>query len=421
MKERIQLCLRNLARHGWRTRIILLIALFGAFLTFVSENLLEDVSLKQSDMFGRSFAGHFRILNRNIETKNTFGFYHYEPEEMLEPDEIASVRQYLAGLPEVSGSQERIVFSGLLYGADDAEKGFQGIAMDMGAYNQELRDLYYAKGSEVQRGEAASCAASWAEYGKNKIVDVGQRYVFLLPNREGEFVDRFVTVKGGIDYRTMPRDVMGMGSMFFDLDGFRSLVGYSKPLASEVVGFLRDARTASKVLPRIDAWLQQSHPRLKVVSWREYAPIFAEIVLGFDVMMRAVEAILIAICVLLVIKLTTFSIIERYSEIGTMRALGFSRADIAFQFSLEGFLIIAAGTLAGFLLGSAVIGFFHVTGIRNSLTFFAWVIGNGFTPGFHEDKVVAVGLIFLAVAVLAPLLPALQGSRLSILKTLEKR
>ncbi len=74
MKERIQLCLRNLARHGWRTRIILLIALFGAFLTFVSENLLEDVSLKQSDMFGRSFAGHFRILNRNIETKNSFGF-----------------------------------------------------------------------------------------------------------------------------------------------------------------------------------------------------------------------------------------------------------------------------------------------------------------------------------------------------------
>ena len=263
MKERIQLCLRNLARHGWRTRIILLIALFGAFLTFVSENLLEDVSLKQSDMFGRSFAGHFRILNRNIETKNSFGFYHYEPEEMLEPEEIASVKQYLVSLPEVSGSQERIVFSGLLYGADDAEKGFQGIAMDMGAYNQELRDLYYAKGSEVQRGEAASCAASWSEYGKNKIVDVGQRYVFLLPNREGEFVDRFVTVKGGIDYRTMPRDVMGMGSMFFDLDGFRSLVGYSKPLASEVVGFLRDARTANKVLPRIDAWLQQSHPRLE--------------------------------------------------------------------------------------------------------------------------------------------------------------
>jgi putative ABC transport system permease protein len=421
MKERIQLCLRNLARHGWRTRIILLIALFGAFLTFVSENLLEDISIKQSDMFGRSFAGHFRILAKGIETKNTFGFYYYEPEEMLEPGEIASVKQFLAGLPEVSGSQERIVFTGLLYGKDDAEKGFQGVAMDMGEYNKELSDLYYAQGLPVRRGEAQTCAASWAEYDKNKIVEIGKRYVFLLPNREGEFVDRFVTVAGGIDYRSMPKDTMGVGSMFFDLDGFRSLVGYEKPLASEVVGFLRDARTANKVLPRIDAYLQEHNPRLKVVSWREYAPIFAEIVLGFDVAMRAIEGILIAICILLVIKLTTFSIIERYSEIGTMRALGFSRADIAFQFALEGFLIIAAGALIGFLLGSAVIGGFHITGIHNKTTFFSWVIGNGFSPGFHGDKIVRISAIFLAVAVLAPLLPAAQGSRLSILKTLERR
>ncbi len=421
MKERIQLCLRNLARHAWRTRIILLIALFGAFLTFVSENLLEDVSIKQSDMFGRAFAGHFRILQKDIETKNTFGYYHYEPEEMLEPQEIAQIKQYLAGVPEVSGCQERIIFSGLLFGTDDAEKGFQGVAMDMGNYNTELTDLYYAKGVPVQRGESGSCAASWMEYEKEKIVEVGKRYVFLLPNREGEFVDRFVTVKGGIDYRTMPKDVMGMRSVFFDLDGYRSLVGYTRPLASEVVGFLGDARTADKVLPRISAYLQQHNPRLKVVSWREYAPIFAEIVLGFDVMMRAVEAILIAICVLLVVKLTTFSIIERYSEIGTLRALGFSRADIALQFALEGFLIIAAGSLIGFLLGSALIGFLHLTGIHNSLTFFAWIIGGGFSPGFHADKVLAVGSIFLAVALFAPLLPALQGSRLSILKTLEKR
>ena len=120
-------------------------------------------------------------------------------------------------------------------------------------------------------------------------------------------------------------------------------------LASEVVGFLSDARTADKVLPKIEAFLAAEHPRLKVVSWREYAPIMSEIVVGFDIMMKAVEAILLAVCVLLVVKLTTFSIIERYSEIGTMRALGFSRTDITLQFALEGFLVIAAGAILGFL------------------------------------------------------------------------
>jgi putative ABC transport system permease protein len=419
--ERLLLCIKNLGRHGWRTRILLLIALFGSFLTFLFENISEDISRKQSDMFGRSFSGHFRILGKDIETKNTFGYYHYEPEEMLTPEEIASVKQYLAGLPEVSGAQERIVFSGVFFGANDEEKGFRAVAMDMTAFNREFTDLYYAKGFPLTAGETSACAASWYDYQRDKIVDVGSRYVFLLPNRQGEFVDRYVTVKGGIDYRTMPKEAFGLSGMYFNLAGFRDMVGYTEPLASEVVGFLRDARTANEVLPRIDAWLHQSHPRLKVVSWREYAPIFAEMVLGFDVMMKTVEAILLAICVLLVVKLTTFSIIERYSEIGTMRALGFSRPDIAFQFALEGFLIVAAGALLGFLLSAGVIAFFHAAGVKNSLTFFAYVVGDGFRPSFHAARIVTVGSIFLAVALLAPLFPAIRGGRLSILTTLEKR
>jgi hypothetical protein len=419
--ERLQLCLKNLGRHGWRTRIILFIALLGSFLSFLCENMIEDISRKQSEMFGRAFAGHFRVVGRDVEMRNTFGYYHYEPEEMLRPAEIASVRSFLAGMPEVSGAQERIIFNGLLFGANDAEKGFAGIAMDMGTFDRNFSDLYYAKGVPVAAGAAQACAASWYEYQRDKIVEVGGRSVFLLPNRQGEFVDREITVAGGIDYRTMPKDTVGLAGMYFDLDGFRALVGYTEPLASEVVGFLRDARTADTVLPRVAAFLRDTHPRLKVVSWREYAPIFAEIVLGFDVMMKTLEAILLAICVLLVVKLTTFSIIERYSEIGTLRALGFTRADITFLFAFEGFLVIAAGALLGCLLAAGVIAVLHATGVRNSLTFFNYIIGNGFRPSFHAVKVAAVALVFLAVAALAPLFPAIRGGRLSILKTLEKR
>lgn len=419
--ERLGLCLKNLGRHGWRTRIILLITLFGAFLTFVSENLIEDVSRKQSDMFGRATLGHFRVLAKAIETANTFGYYHYEPEDMLTPQEVASIKSYLATVPEVSGSMERIVFSCVFYGDGDTEHGINGVAMDMSAYDRDFTDLYYAKGSPLRSGDADSCAASWYEYEKDKTLKIGSRYVFLMPNRQGEFVDRYVTVKGGIDFRTMPKDTMGFNGVYFDLAGYRKAVGYKEDLASEVVGFLSDARTAGKVLPGIASFLAERHPRLKVVSWQEYAPIMSEIVIGFDVMMKTVEAILLVICVLLVVKLTTFSIIERYSEIGMMRALGFSRADIALQFALEGTLIIAAGAALGCLLGAGLIAALHAAGVRNSLTFFEYVIGDGFRPSFHASKIAIVALVFGAVALLAPLFPAIRGGRLSILSTLEKR
>ncbi len=123
---------------------------------------------------------------------------------------------------------ERIVFAGLLYGKGDAEHGFNGIAMDMATYDRDFTDLYYAKGAKSASGEADACAASWYEYEQEKYVDVGSRYVFLLPNREGEFVDRFITVKGGIDFRTMPKTTMGFRAVYFDLDGFRAAVGYKE-------------------------------------------------------------------------------------------------------------------------------------------------------------------------------------------------
>jgi hypothetical protein len=419
--ERLSLCLRNLGRHAWRTRIILLIALLGSFLTFMFENLVEDISRKQSDMFGRAFSGHFLVLERDIETKNSFGAYFYKPEQMMSPAEVAAVQTFLAGLPEVSGTQERIVFSGLFYGEKDVEHGFRGVAMEMTGFTRNFSDMYYAHGVPLAAGEQGACAPTWYEYSRDKNLDIGKSYVFLLPNREGEFVDRSVLAKGGIDYHSMPKDAIGLSSIFFDLAGFRSMTGYSQPYASEVVGFLGDARTSGRVLPRIQSWLDVNAPRLKVVSWREYAPIFAEIVLGFDVAMKTVETILLAICVLLVVKLTTFSIIERYSEIGTLRAIGFSRSDITFQFTLEGFLAIAAGAAAGFLLAAGAIGLLHAAGVHNHAIFWSYMIGDGFRPGFHPDKILRVITVFFAVAVLAPLFPAIRGGRLSILRTLEKR
>lgn len=419
--EWLRLCLRNLGRHGWRTRIIVLIAFFGAFLTFVFENLIEDIARKQSDMFARSFSGHFRIVNRQVETRNTFGAYFCEPEWMLTPGQVESVCRFLAALPQVSGFEERIVLHGVLYGDQDEEKGFIAFASDMERYNRNFSDLYCAEGSPPLRSEADACAASWHEYADSKNVDIGSSYVMLLPSSDGGYTDRLVRVKGGIDYRTLPKEVMGMSGLFFDLDAFRAMAGYKRAMATEVVGFLTDARAEQRALGRIRAFLAAEHPDLQVVSWRTYAPIFGEIVLGFAVALKFIEAVLLFICVLLVVKLTAFAVMERYGEIGALRAIGFGRAQIVALFTLEGFLAIAAGVAAGFAAGALLIAVLHGTGVPNSLTFFKYVIGQGFAPSFHPRKILGVSALFLLVSVLAPLVPALRGGRLAIVKALERR
>ncbi len=421
MLERLALCLRNLGRHGWRTRIIVFIAFFGAFLSFVFENLVEDIAVKQSDMFARGTAGHFRIVHRDVETRNSFGYYHCEPADMLQPGQVESIQAFLAAQPEVSGCEERIVFFGVLYGDQDEEHGFAAMAMDLERFDRNFTDLFYAQGRPVARGQADVCAASWYDYEENKTVAVGSSYVMLLPSPDGGFVDRLVTVQGGIDFKSLPRENMGFGGLYFDLEAFRSMAGYAQASATEVIGFLKDARSEKAVLARLRGFLAERHPELQAVSWRYYAPIFGEIVLGFSVALRFVEAVLLAICILLVVKLTSFAVLERYGEIGTMRAIGFSRADIVFQFTLEGFLAIAAGVAAGFAAGAVLIAVLHRTGVPNTLTFFQYVIGRGFNPSFHPAKILRAAAVFLSVAVLAPLLPALGGGRLPIVRALERR
>jgi ABC-type lipoprotein release transport system permease subunit len=59
--------------------------------------------------------------------------------------------------------------------------------------------------------------------------------------------------------------------------------------------------------------------------------------------------------------------------------------------------------------------------VANSLTFFYYVVGKGFRPSFHPEKIGPVVAVFVSVAALAPLFPAIRGGRLSILSTLEKR
>jgi ABC-type lipoprotein release transport system permease subunit len=293
--------------------------------------------------------------------------------------------------------------------------------MDMERFDRNFTDLFYAHGRPVARGQADVCAASWYDYEEHKTVRVGSSYVMLLPSPDGGYVDRLVTVQGGIDFKSLPRENLGFGGLYFDLQAFRAMAGYTEASATEVIGFLKDARSEKSVLARLRAFLAERHPDLVAVSWRYYAPIFGEIVLGFSVALRFVEAVLLAICILLVVKLTAFAVLERYGEIGTLRAIGFGRADIVFQFTLEGFLAIATGVAAGFAAGAALIAVLHSTGIHNSLIFFQYVIGRGFFPSFHPPKILRAAAVFLAVALLAPLLPALAGGRLPIVRALERR
>jgi ABC-type antimicrobial peptide transport system permease subunit len=98
----------------------------------------------------------------------------------------------------------------------------------------------------------------------------------------------------------------------------------------------------------------------------------------------------------------------RTREIGTLRALGFSRRAILFSFVVESTLVALVGGIVGCLLASAIQG--HATSASNLQTLSEVAFAFRITPA-----IVASSLAFaMAMGVAGGLLPAVRAARLPI-------
>jgi putative ABC transport system permease protein len=112
---------------------------------------------------------------------------------------------------------------------------------------------------------------------------------------------------------------------------------------------------------------------------------------------------------------TMYAIVaSRTREIGTLRALGFSRRSILFSFLVESVILALVGGAIGCLLAFPMNGFSTATGQTQSFSEIAFAFR--ITTG-----IVITGLVFAVVmGILGGLLPALRGARLPITSALRE-
>jgi putative ABC transport system permease protein len=107
-------------------------------------------------------------------------------------------------------------------------------------------------------------------------------------------------------------------------------------------------------------------------------------------------------------------IAARTREIGTLRALGFSRIAILFTFVLESLFIAVVGGALGCILALPMNGYASGTGQTSSFSEIAFAFR--ITPG-----IVVSCLVFAALmGLIGGLLPAVRGARLPIISALRE-
>jgi putative ABC transport system permease protein len=169
-------------------------------------------------------------------------------------------------------------------------------------------------------------------------------------------------------------------------------------------------------IPELDRWIRaQPQMQLQALSERKYyeeqaGPLaralralatFVAVVMGIGAVFGAIN--------------TMYAIVAaRTREIGTLRALGFSRRSILASFLIESVILAVIGGAVGCLLALPMNGFTTGTGQTQSFSEIAFAFR--ITPG-----IVLTGMVFaVAMGILGGLLPALRGARLPITSALRE-
>jgi ABC-type antimicrobial peptide transport system permease subunit len=169
-------------------------------------------------------------------------------------------------------------------------------------------------------------------------------------------------------------------------------------------------------LPAFDADLQANRQmQVQMVSERQYyedqsAPVSRPLLAlaGFVSIVMGIGAVFGAMNTMYAI------VVARTKEIGTLRALGFSRRSILLSFIIESLILASIGGALGCLLAVPMNGF--ATGTGNTAGFAEIAFAFRLTP---QD--LASGLAFaLAMGFLGGLLPAVRASRLPITTALRE-
>jgi len=169
-------------------------------------------------------------------------------------------------------------------------------------------------------------------------------------------------------------------------------------------------------IPELDRWIRaQPQMQLQALSEKKYyeeqaGPLartlsglasFVAIVMGIGAVFGAIN--------------TMYAIVSaRTREIGTLRALGFSRRAILLSFLIESVLLAALGGVIGCLLAFPMNGYTTGTGQTQSFSEIAFAFR--ITPG-----IVLTGMAFaVLMGFFGGLLPALRGARQPITSSLRE-
>lgn len=332
------LALRNL----WRNRRRSLATLAAIGVGFAAINLfagyIHDVyaGLQRSAMYGEAL-GHLTVVRRGYFEQGTLHPERY----LLTPQQQAEVARIAATEPGLLAVSPRLPVSGLVSNGRSSTV-FIGEGM-----RPADTDLFWQDRSAGSRLPTGAADAGLMSTGLAEVLGI----------KAGETVTLLTSTLGGqtnaLDFAV--HGTWNTGNAGSNDKSLLLTLPYAQSLldtqgAARLVLLYRDGSDAGALRTALLPRLRAAGLDVEIRTWEEQSAFYRQVRNLFDLIFLFLFSIVFIVALMSIVNTLSMSVMERVREIGTLRALGATRAGIVRLFAVEGGVLGALGCVVGVAL-----------------------------------------------------------------------
>ena len=395
----IKIAFRNILRNRRRSAITLLVIVFGSIglILFGGYKAHTFWALRESTI--RNRLGHLQIFAKGYSTSESQKPLAYAL------DDVGSLRRSVERDPRVKMTAAQITLMGLVSNGEKSET-FLATAVEP-EKDKLMQSQRITAGSALANNEP-DAALLGAGLAKSMHVKPGDYVTLMTTTVTGSLNAMDVRVAGIFTIGVKEYDDRAIK---MPIAGAQMLLQTKK--VEKLLVFLNNTDDTDAV--RAD--LSRSLHGVEFKDWSELATFYHQVVALYNGIFGFLGLIVFAIVIFSVANTIMMSVFERTREIGTMMAIGTTRASVMRLFLAEGLMIGVIGGVAGLLCGA---------GLSNLINRVHIMLPPppGYTQGYPLRVMLQPGILITAFLIavitstLSSILPALKASRLKIVDAL---
>ena len=188
-----------------------------------------------------------------------------------------------------------------------------------------------------------------------------------------------------------------------------------------ILGKIKTPHEANRLVKKLNDQFKAENLNVQAMNWEKAAASYTTSIEGIGIIFNLLIIILAVVVFIIIMNTMTVSVIERTSEIGTMRALGAEKTFVKKLFYTEAVSITLVSSILGTIVAFIFMGIFNSCNITITNTIAKMILGGGqvhFSPTF--PIIISTIIIASLGSLISNIYPVSSALKITPLKALSK-